>query len=286
MTPRLPSQIAFAAPGRGVEGMRPTRVDVLLDALARLVPMQTRELHTGEVLQVAGEPFQQLLLPAGGSFKTVSRQQDGHLQIVGLHLRGDWLGLEAMVSGHHALDTIALEPALVRSVRLDALLRACAQHAALLAMVTESMQQALACQSDTLMALTPLLAEPRLAMFIDRWRLMLAARGIGGSLIPMPLSPADIANFLGLPRESVEEVLSDWLACGRVRWVGDSRRALEVRDEARWAAYRRGMTGGAIGPRLGWPSARNIAWASSSRENGLASSSAAAGLPSSRAIGG
>jgi len=294
MTPRIPSPIAFAAPLCGADmphlhgrwPSRPKQVDVLLDALARLVPMQTRELHTGEVLHVAGEPFEHLLLPAQGCFKTVSRQDDGYLQIVGLHLRGDWLGLEAMLSGRHALDAIALEPSLVRSVEYGALLGACAQHAALLAMVSDSMREALECQRDTLMALTPLLAEPRLAMFIDRWRLTLAGRGISGSLIPMPLSPADIANFLGLPRESVDEVLSGWLAGGLVRWVGDSGRALEVRDEARWAAYRRGSAAGATGHRFGWPSARSIAWASSSRENGLASSSAAAGSPSSHAVGG
>ncbi len=98
----------------------------------------------GETLHAAGQPCERVSLPLLGCFKVVSRAPHANGRILSLHLRGDWVGLDAMVSGWHAADAIAVGSARVLTIELQALRQACKSDPDLFAMVQASMRRVLA----------------------------------------------------------------------------------------------------------------------------------------------
>ncbi|CAN5192743.1 hypothetical protein BH11PSE9_BH11PSE9_09750 [soil metagenome] len=115
----------------------------LIDLL-RAMPWATeRVMSSGETLHAAGQRFDAVSLPLLGCFKVVSRTSYANGRIVSLHLRGDWIGLDAMISGWHAADVVAVGSARVLAIELKALRRACKCDADLFALVQDSMRRAL-----------------------------------------------------------------------------------------------------------------------------------------------
>ncbi|CAN5784383.1 hypothetical protein BH11PSE8_BH11PSE8_33100 [soil metagenome] len=118
--------------------------ECLIDRL-RLLPSATeRSMSSGETLHAAGEPFERVSLPMSGCFKVVSRSASGPGRIIGLHLRGDWIAMDAMVSGWHAADVIAVGSARVLSIEQQAFEMACRHDEELFVMVRDSIGRVLA----------------------------------------------------------------------------------------------------------------------------------------------
>ncbi|QDL56280.1 Crp/Fnr family transcriptional regulator [Rhodoferax aquaticus] len=84
-----------------------------------------RTVGAGEMIQVAGNVFTHLQIVNVGTVKTVHLTASGREQIVGLHFRGDWVGLDALASGRFACDAYAMEPSEIWSVCYASVLSAC-----------------------------------------------------------------------------------------------------------------------------------------------------------------
>jgi hypothetical protein len=67
-----------------------------LALVKRHVQFTRRTVHAGEPVQVAGQSFMRLHVVNSGVFKTETLAHDGREQIVGLHFKGDWIGLDGM----------------------------------------------------------------------------------------------------------------------------------------------------------------------------------------------
>ena len=64
-------------------------------------------MHAGERIYQAGERFGNLYILNSGFFKIVTLSPDGREQVVGLKLRGDWLGFDGIAEGHYSCDAVA-----------------------------------------------------------------------------------------------------------------------------------------------------------------------------------
>ncbi|MFX7824768.1 cyclic nucleotide-binding domain-containing protein, partial [Acinetobacter baumannii] len=89
----------------------------LLQLIAAVLEPKRRVVHAGDVLYRAGEPLTNLHLLNSGLFKLISLSADGREQVVGLRVRGDWLGFSAIAEGHYACEAIAMDTGEVWTVR-------------------------------------------------------------------------------------------------------------------------------------------------------------------------
>ncbi|MEO6281249.1 Crp/Fnr family transcriptional regulator [Roseateles sp.] len=184
------------------------RIADTLKLLGAVLSPQRRIVHAGDVIYQAGEAFSHLHILNSGFVKLLSQTADGREQVVGLKFRGDWLGFGGIARGHQACDAVAMDTAEVWTVRYDALLRACAEHPALMALVHEAMSGEIMRDRDSLMSVCTLPADARVAEFLCYWAESLANRGLRTDLISMRLTRAEIGNYLGMTLETVSRVLS------------------------------------------------------------------------------
>jgi CRP/FNR family transcriptional regulator len=90
------------------------------DGIDRLddIVLNRRPLQRGESLFRAGQALGSLFVAREGAFKTVALGTDGEPQVIGFHLPGELLGLDALGTGKHACEAQALTRASVCEVPL------------------------------------------------------------------------------------------------------------------------------------------------------------------------
>jgi len=68
-----------------------------------------RKVVRGTPVYLSGDRFQSLYAVRSGAFKTVGVSRNGDEKVTGFHLPGELLGLDAIGSGVHGYNAIALE---------------------------------------------------------------------------------------------------------------------------------------------------------------------------------
>jgi CRP/FNR family transcriptional regulator len=68
-----------------------------------------RPVEKGEYLYRMGDPFRSMFAVRAGSLKTFTTDQEGQEQIIGFHLPGELMGLDAISRGVHTCSAKALE---------------------------------------------------------------------------------------------------------------------------------------------------------------------------------
>jgi len=229
----------FDALGRA-QGNKPAvgqRIADNLRLLETLLSPKRRVLHAGEVLYHAGERFEHLHVLNSGCFKLLSSSADGREQVVGLKFRGDWLGFSAISKGAYACDAVAMDTAEVWTVRYDSLLRVCAEHPQLMAIVHEAMSGEIMRDREALTSFCTLPADARVATFLHDWADALAMRGLRTDQISLRLTRAEIGNYLGLTLETVSRVLSRLAKASLIAFHEKSRRDISIPDFQALGAY-------------------------------------------------
>ena len=151
----------------------------------------------------SGSESKALFVAREGSFKTVAYSEDGQEQVMGFHLPGELIWLDALGAGYHRCDAIALEPAGVCEVPLDALEEVAAQVPGLQHQLLRIVGRSTALAMDHTEMLGRRQAKARVLLFLhglaERYRLL----GHPHQQIVLPMSREDIANYLGLVIETV-----------------------------------------------------------------------------------
>ena len=88
-----------------------------LSLVSRQVRIERRVVREGDTVYQAGQSFDCLYIVNAGCFKIVNLSPDGREQVVALHFRGDWLGLNGIASGRYGCDAIAMDTGEVWSIR-------------------------------------------------------------------------------------------------------------------------------------------------------------------------
>jgi CRP/FNR family transcriptional regulator len=170
-----------------------------LDEIVKL----RRPTQRNERLFRIADPLVSLYIARDGAFKTVSVSEQGEEQIVGFHLPGELIGLDALGHGVHRCEAIALTNANVCEVPLTQLTSVAAQLPRLQQQLLRVIGQGMGRDQDHLNMLVKRQASERIALFLhglgERYQLI----GQSALQFKLPMSREDIANYLGLALETV-----------------------------------------------------------------------------------
>jgi CRP/FNR family transcriptional regulator, anaerobic regulatory protein len=175
----------------------------------------------------SGDPFTSLYAIRLGTFKSLLLTQDGREQVMGYHMGGEIVGIDAIGNHHHAGDVIALEDSevcVLPFAKLDRLAREVPSlHNNLLRFISRNV-----CHGHEMMLLLgSLRAEERLAVFLldlaDRYR----TRGYSSREFVLRMSREEIASYLGMKLETVSRLFSHLQAEGLLQVQGRTIKLLD-----------------------------------------------------------
>jgi len=160
--------------------------------------------HAGEHLFREGDPFDAIAAVRAGTVKTYVVDREGREHVLGFHLPGEVIGLNAIDSEHYPCNAVALDTAM--------LCRFSFPKMAVLAARVPGLQQQLFRLLSRDIGRAALLAgdwtaDQRMAAFLVGMSRRLAARGFSPTRFQLTMARTDIANYLRLAPETVSRVL-------------------------------------------------------------------------------
>ncbi|MFC5568636.1 fumarate/nitrate reduction transcriptional regulator Fnr [Lysobacter yangpyeongensis] len=186
-----------------------------------------RPVERGERLFRPGDALNAVYVARDGAFKTVSISEEGEEQVVGFHLPGELIGLDALGAGVHRCEAVALTTANVCEVPFDQLSFVASQLPSLQQQLLRIIGQSVGRDQDHLGILVRRQAGERIALFLhglaERYRNI----GQSATRFKLPMSRDDIAHYLGLALETVSRGFGKLQEDGVIEVVG---RQVEIRD--------------------------------------------------------
>ena len=173
-----------------------------------------RRIKRGDYLFRRGEAFSSLYAVHLGHFKTCHVNR---------------LGMNAIATGRHEADIIALEDSEVCEVAYPALAALLAQSAQLLLQFHRLLSQEIVREQAAMLFLGNMPAEQRLAHLLLNLSARYAARGLSPSSYLLRMSREDIGAYLGLTVECISRVLARFRSKG---WIRLAHRDLDILDRA------------------------------------------------------
>ena len=180
------------------------------DDMGRLeaVVQRRRPLKPGEALFRAGDALGSVYVTSEGAFKTVVVNEAGEEHVLGFHLPGELFGLDAVGTGHHRCEAIAMVETRVCELPFSSLSSVAAQLPSLQHQLLKVMGQSADRDHDHVNVLSRRQASERIALFLH---------GLGGRYrrigrpaddFQLPMSRDEIARYLGLALETVSRGFS------------------------------------------------------------------------------
>lgn len=198
---------------------------VKLDKIVR----RKRPVERGARLFRPGDPLSSIYVARDGAFKTVSIDEEGEEHVVGFHLPGELIGLDALGEGRHRCEAVALTTANVCEVPFEQLATVAAQLPSLQQQLLRVIGQSVGRDQDHMGMLVRRQANERIALFLHGLGERLGHIGQSSTQIKLPMSREDIARFLGLALETVSRGFTRLQDDGVIGVVG---RRVDVLDTA------------------------------------------------------
>ncbi|GAB3376675.1 fumarate/nitrate reduction transcriptional regulator Fnr [Lysobacter rhizosphaerae] len=205
-------------------GINPTELQQLDEIVRR-----RRPVARGERLYRPGDALTAVYVARDGAFKTVSISEEGEEQVVGFHLPGELIGLDALGAGTHRCEAVALTTANVCEVPFDQLATIAAQLPSLQHQLLRVIGRSVGRDQDHLGMLLRRQAGERIALFLhglsERYRNI----GQSATQFKLPMSREDIAHYLGLALETVSRGFTRLQEDGVIDLAG---RRVDIRNPA------------------------------------------------------
>ncbi|GAB1407245.1 fumarate/nitrate reduction transcriptional regulator Fnr [Thermomonas brevis] len=162
-----------------------------------------KPLSKGESLFRAGDPLRAVYVASAGAFKTVVVNEAGEEHVLGFHLPGELFGLDAVGSGRHRCEAVALEAANVCDLPFANLADVAAQLPSLQRQLLRVMGQSADRDHDHVEVLSRRQASDRVAVFLHSLSGRYARIGLDPEEFRLPMTRDEIARYLGLVLETV-----------------------------------------------------------------------------------
>lgn len=214
---------------RGLDGQDLTRLDSLVE--------RRGPFHEAEHLFRVGDRFQTLYAVRAGSYKTYTVDSEGREHVLGFHLPGELLGLDAIYPGRHLCNAQALDTATVCVLPYEQLSDLAGQINGLRSQIMRLMSKDIA---DTATLAGDFTAEERLAAFLSGLSERFRQRGYSPIEFHLAMSRRDIANYLRLATETVSRVFARFEKDGL---IAVDRRAVRLLDLPRLRTLCAAMNG-------------------------------------------
>lgn len=194
--------------------------------------MARRGVAKGRALMEEGEPTDSLYVIIEGSFRLSKHLEDGRRQVTGFLFPGDFFGVRATAASAYTAEALEEGRVCVFPHKfLDQIAGECpGVKDRLIARGQTEYHKA----QDHIVLLGKKTAEERVVSFIE-----MIGRRVGvpdpanarDSLVPLPMSRQDIADYLGLRLETLSRTLAALKRDGRLRDIARSSVIMRPKDE-------------------------------------------------------
>lgn len=184
-------------------------ISLELEDISRLedIIQRGRPVHKSDRIYHAGDKFKSVFAVRSGAIKTVNVTQDGTEQITGFYLPGEIIGMDGLANNSHTNSAIALETSAVCEIPFDRLEDLSVQLPTLQRRFFQLMSKEISNDQQLITLLSKNSAEERLSALILSISTRNHARGLSALEFHLPMSRADMGNYLGLTIETVSRVL-------------------------------------------------------------------------------
>jgi len=169
---------------------------------------RTRPLHRGDYLFRGGERFRSLYVVKTGCVKTYAPSEEGGEQVLGFHLPGEIIGLDAIEKDAHACSARVLETSAICEIPFHRLEELTSSIPSLQHQMYRLLSKEIGLDTDMLLLLGKRNAEERLAAFLLSLSKRLHKRGLSATDFFLSMSRHEIGNYLGLAVETVSRLFT------------------------------------------------------------------------------
>jgi len=169
---------------------------------------RTRPLHRGDYLFRNGERFRSLYVVKTGSVKSYAPSEEGGEQVLGFHLPGEIIGLDAIEKDVHICSAKVLETSAICEVPFPRLVELSSSIPSLQQQMYRLLSKEIGHDTEMLLLLGKKSAEERLAAFLLSMSKRLRKRGLCPTDFYLSMSRHEIGNYLGLAVETVSRLFT------------------------------------------------------------------------------
>ena len=170
------------------------------------IVQRTKPLDKGGVLYRAGDPFKAIYAVRSGCLKTYTISENGDEQIIGFHLPGEIIGLNAIDSLKHPSTAKALETSMICTLPYEQLDELSADIPGLRHQLMRVMSREILDDQELMFLLNKKSADERLAAFLINLSARYAKRGLAKDSFNLVMKKSDIANYLGMAIETISRL--------------------------------------------------------------------------------
>ncbi|OZI60914.1 helix-turn-helix domain-containing protein [Bordetella genomosp. 11] len=192
------------------------------------LPVCSRKVSAGEAVYRAGDPLRNLYTSRAGTCKSIRLYRDGRQQITGFHLNGEFLGLDAIATGRHETDAVALEDMVVCVLPYREIEALSDEHADVRRGMQRMLSREIVREAGLLMLMGNLSAEERVAAFLVDLADRYAERGYSPVAFTLRMSREEIGSHLGMKLETVSRMFSRLQQRGLIALHGKEVRILDL----------------------------------------------------------
>jgi CRP/FNR family transcriptional regulator len=203
-------------------GLTPEDVE-RLDGIVK----RNRPLHRGDYLFRNGERFRSLFVVKTGSVKTYAPSPEGGEQVLGFHLPGEIIGLDAIEKEAHACSARVLETSAICEVPFSMFEELSSSIPSLQHQMYRLLSKEISHDTEMLLLLGKKSAEERLAAFLLSMSKRLRKRGLSPTDFYLSMSRHEIGNYLGLAVETVSRLFTRFQEEGLLKV---DRKHVQLRD--------------------------------------------------------
>ncbi|NNJ92793.1 MAG: fumarate/nitrate reduction transcriptional regulator Fnr [Gammaproteobacteria bacterium] len=184
----------------GLDEKDVTRLDQIIN--------RTKPHHRNDYLFREGDTFKGIYAVKTGSIKTYISREDGSDQVLGFHLPGEIIGLDAIETGSHGCTAKVLETTAVCLIPYEKLEKLSVEIPSLQHQMFRLMSREITNESNMLILLGKRNADERLATFLLSLSQRYKQRGFSATEFNLSMSRNEIGNYLGLAVETVSRLFT------------------------------------------------------------------------------
>lgn len=169
---------------------------------------RARPVHRGDYVFRTGERFHSLYVVKTGSVKTYAPGTEGGEHVLGFHLPGELIGLDAIEKEVHTCSAKVLETSAICEVPFSRLITLSGSIPSLQHQLYRLLSKEIGHDTEMLLLLGKKSAEERLAAFLLSMSKRLHKRGLSPTDFYLSMSRHEIGNYLGLAVETVSRLFT------------------------------------------------------------------------------
>lgn len=164
-----------------------------------------------------------------GQFKIYASDPIGQQRLIGFHMPGDLIGLDAIATGKHQFRAVALEDSEVNEISFAALEEAMMGATELQRKFMKIISQSVVGAVPATTFMLTMRCDQRFAHFLLDMSTRYAALGYSGKSFRLSMSRGDISCYLGITAESVSRLIAHFKRNG---WIRVNHRYVDITDRA------------------------------------------------------